>query len=68
MLSPTLQPGDVVVVDNLHMHKVAGLAELVNKRGARLLHLPPYSPDFTPIELAFRKLKTHRRTAAARTC
>lgn len=67
VLGPGLQPGDVVVLDNLPVHKAAGLAELVEARGARLLYLPPYSPDFTPIELAFSKLKTHLRTAAART-
>ena len=67
VLGPTLQPGDVVVLDNLRVHKAAGLAELVENRGARLLYLPPYSPDFTPIELAFSKLKTYLRTAAART-
>ena len=67
VLGPVLQPGDVVVLANLRVHKAAGLAELVEARGARLLYLPPYSPDFTPIELAFSKLKTHLRTAAART-
>ena len=56
-------PGDVVVLDNLPAHKVAGLAELVVARGARLLYLPPYSPDFNPIGLAFNKLKTGLRTA-----
>ncbi len=66
-LGPGLQPGDVAVLDNLRVHKAAGLAKLVEARGARLLFLPPYSPDFTPIALAFGKLKTHRRTAAART-
>ncbi len=64
---PTLVPGDVVVLDNLPAHKVAGLAQLVEARGARLLYLPPYSPDFNPIELAFSKLKTWLRTAQART-
>ena len=58
VLGPTLVPGDVVVLDNLPAHKVAGLAELVEVRGTRLLYLPPYSPDFNPIELAFGKLKT----------
>jgi transposase len=67
VLGPGLQPGDVVVLDNLPVHKAHGLAELVEAHGARLLFLPPYSPDFTPIELAFSKLKTHLRTAAART-
>ena len=67
VLGPTLVPGDVVVLDNLPAQKVAGLAELVEARGARLLYLPPYSPDFNPIELAFSKLKTGLRTAQART-
>ena len=67
VLGPTLVPGDVVVRDNLPAHKVAGLAEVVEARGARLLYLPPYSPDFNPIELAFSKLKTWLRTAQART-
>lgn len=58
VLGPTLVPGDVVVLDNLPAHKVAGLVELVEARGARQLYLPPYSPDFNPIELAFSKLKT----------
>ena len=64
VLGPTLVPGDVVVLDNLPAHKVAGLAELVEVHGARLLYLPP---DFNPIELAFSKLKTWLRTAQART-
>ena len=67
VLGPTLVPGDVIVLDNLPAHKVAGLAELVEARGARLLYLPPYSPDFNPIELAFSKLKTWLRTAQVRT-
>ena len=60
-------PGDVVVPDNLPAHKVAGLAARVEARGARPLYLPPYSPDFNPIERAFSKLKTWLRTAQART-
>ena len=64
MPGPTLVPGDVVVLDNLPAHKVAGRAELVE---ARLLYLPPYSPDFNLIELAFSKLKTWLRMAQART-
>ena len=67
VLGPTLVPGDVVVRNNLPAHKVVGLAELVEARGARLLYLPPYSPDFNSIELAFSKLKTWLRTAQART-
>jgi len=67
VLGPTLRPGDVVVLDNLPVHKVAGLAEVAQKYGARLLYLPPYSPDYNPIELAFSKLKTWLRTGKART-
>ena len=67
VLGPTLVPGDVVVLDNLPAHKVAGLDELVEARGARLLYLPPCSPDFNPIELAFSKLKTWLRTVQVRT-
>ena len=65
--TPALVPGDVVVRDNLPAHRVAGLAELVGACGARLLYLPPYPPDFNPIERAFSKLKTGLRTAQART-
>ena len=67
VLGPTLRPGDVVVLDNLSVHKVAGLDEVVQRYGARLLYLPPYSPDFNPIELTFSKLKSWLRTAQART-
>ena len=66
VLGPTLVPDNVVVLNNLPAHKVAGLAELVEARGARL-YLPPYSPDFNPIERAFSKLKTGPRTTQART-
>jgi len=67
VLGPTLRPGDVVVLDNLSVHKVDGLDEIVQKYGARLRYLPPYSPDFNPVELAFSKLKIWLRTAKART-
>ena len=67
MLGPTHEHGDVLVFDNLPAQKVAGLAELVEARGTRLLYLPPHSPNFNPIELAFSKLKTWLRTAQART-
>lgn len=67
VLGPTLAPGDVVVLDNLRVHKTAAVAAAAAAWGARLLFLPPYSPDFTPIELAFSKLKTCLRTAQART-
>ena len=67
VLGPTLRPGDVVVLDHLAVHKVAGLDEIAQKHGVRLRYLPPYSPDFNPMELAFSKLKTGWRTAKART-
>ena len=67
VLAPTLRPGDVVVADNLGAHKVAGVRQAIEARGATLLHLPPYSPDLNPIELAFSKLERLLRTAAART-
>ena len=50
MLAPTLRPGDIVILDNLSSHKVAGVRATVEARGARLLCLPPYSPDLNPIE------------------
>ena len=67
MLAPTLRPGDLVVMDNLPAHKVAGVRPAIEACGARLLYLPPYSPDLNPIENAFAKLKAHVRKAAART-
>ncbi len=66
-LAPLLQPGDVVVMDNLGAHKVAGVAEAIRAAGATVLYLPPYSPDLNPIEQAFAKLKALLRDAAART-
>lgn len=66
-LGPTLQPGDLVICDNLSSHKVAGVRAALAARGAELLYLPAYSPDFNPIEQAFAKLKTALRAAAART-
>ncbi len=66
-LAPTLAPGDVVVMDNLASHKVAGVKEAIEASGASLSYLPPYSPDLNPIENAFAKLKTLLRTAAPRT-
>ena len=67
MLAPTLRPGDIVVMDNLAAHKVAGVRQAVEACGAELRYLPPYSPDFNPIENAFAKLKAHVRKSAART-
>ncbi len=67
VLRPTLRRGDVVILDNLPAHKSAAVREAVEAEGARLLFLPPYSPDFNPIENAFAKLKALLRKAAART-
>ncbi len=67
MLAPTLSPGDIVVMDNLSSHKIDGVRQAIEDRGARLLYLPPYSPDFNPIEMAFAKLKALLRKAAERT-
>ena len=67
VLCPKLWPGAVVVLDNLSAHKAKAVRALVEAVGARLLYLPPYSPDFNPIELAWSKLKSHLRKAAART-
>jgi transposase len=66
VLAPTLARGDVVVMDNLPAHKLASIREIIEAAGARLLYLPPYSPDFNPIENAFAKLKALLRKAAAR--
>ena len=66
-LAPVLRPGDIVVMDNLGAHKVAGVEDAVRATGASLLYLPPYSPDLNPIEQAFAKLKALLRGAAART-
>lgn len=67
VLAPCLRPGDVVVMDNLSAHKAAGVAEAIDAAGATLLYLPPYSPDFNPIENLWSKVKTHLRSAATRT-
>lgn len=67
VLAPTLRPGDIVVMDNLPAHKSAGVRTAIEAAGASLRHLPPYSPDFNPIEQAFSKLKAILRKAAART-
>ena len=64
---PILKPGDIVVMDNLASHKVAGVREAIESAGAELRYLPPYSPDFNPIEQFFAKLKALLRKAAART-
>lgn len=66
-LVPVLQPGDLVVMDNLGSHKVAGVADAIEAVGAQLRYLPPYSPDYNPIEQVFAKFKTLLRKTAART-
>ena len=67
VLVPTLRPGDTVIMDNLPAHKPRGVCEAIERAGASLRYLPPYSPDFNPIENAFAKLKALLRKAAART-
>lgn len=67
VLVPTLAPGDIVVMDNLPVHKLAGVRTAIEAAGAKLLYLPPYSPDFNPIEMAFSKLKSFLKKVAART-
>jgi len=67
VLCPELLEGDVVILDNLSIHKNPTIAELVRAQGATVRYLPAYSPDLNPIEQAFAKLKAHLRTAAART-
>jgi transposase len=66
VLAPTLRPGDIVVMDNLAAHKNAAIRAAIEAVGAELRYLPPYSPDFNPIENAFAKLKAILRKAAAR--
>lgn len=67
VLVPELRPGDIVVMDNLSSHKGPRVGNLIEAAGAKLLYLPPYSPDFNPIENAFAKLKALLRKAAERT-
>ena len=66
-LVPTLSIGDIVVMDNLSSHKVAGVREAIEAAGAKVVYLPPYSPDLNPIELVFSKLKWLLRSASPRT-
>ena len=66
-LAPLLCTGDVVIMDNLSSHKGERVRQAIERQGARLLFLPPYSPDFNPIEMAFSKIKALLRKAAART-
>jgi transposase len=65
-LCPTLRPGDIVILDNLSSHKVAGVKNAIAEAGATMLYLPPYSPDLNPIEKLFAKLKALLRKAAKR--
>lgn len=67
VLVPELKPGDIVIMDNLGSHKGVGVRQAIEAAGAELLYLPPYSPDFNPIENAFSKLKALLRKAAERT-
>ena len=67
-LVPTLQPDDWVILDNLATHKVAGVRQAIEAAGARLLYLPPYSPDFNPIENLWSKVKQILRRLAPRNC
>lgn len=66
-LAPTLQQGDLVILDNLATHKIRGIVEAIEAVGARLLYLPPYSPDFNPIETMWSKIKQILRSEAPRT-
>lgn len=66
-LAPSLRPGQVVVMDNLSAHKAGRVRELIEERGCELVYLPPYSPDFNPIEQAFSKVKWLLRGVEART-
>lgn len=67
VLAPTLAAGEVVIMDNLGAHKVKGIREAIEARGARVIYLPPYSPDLNPIEKCWSKIKTYLRAAKART-
>ena len=67
VLAPRLAPGDIVVMDNLSSHKGVRVRRLIESRGAQLVYLPAYSPDFNPIELAFSKIKQSLRTLGTRT-
>lgn len=67
VLVPTLKPGDVIVMDNLSVHKVFGVEETIQAAGASVIYLPPYSPDLSPIEPCWSKIKQKLRSAKART-
>ena len=66
VLAPELKPGDVVIMDNLSVHKIDGVCKLIEKNGAELIYLPPYSPDLSPIEPCWSKIKTFLRRQGAR--
>ena len=66
-LAPALKPGDILILDNLSSHKVSGVRDALEAVGARIMYLPPYSPDLNPIEMAFNKLRRLMRSLAART-
>jgi transposase len=67
VLCPTLQKGEIVIMDNLGAHKVTGIEEAITACGAKLIYLPPYSPDLSPIERCWSKIKTALRAIGART-
>ena len=67
VLAPSLAPGDIVILDNLPAHRPVAIRQAIEAAGAVMLFLPPYSPDFNPIELAFSKIKALLKKAAART-
>lgn len=67
VLVPALTPGDIVVMDNLSVHKTSAIRPLIEGAGASLLYLPPYSPDYNPVEKMWSKMKAHLRAAKART-
>ena len=67
VLCPSLQAGDIVIMDNLSVHKTTGIREFIEGCGAKLIYLPPYSPDLNPIEKCWSKIKTYLRRAKART-
>ena len=65
-LGPNLKPNQTVILDNVSFHKVKGVKELIESTGARVLHLPPYSPDLSPIENMWSKIKSYLKKLAAR--
>ena len=65
-LAPTLRQGDIVIMDNLRVHKVAGVRQAIEEKGATVLYLPPYSPDLNPIEMLWSKIKAFLREQKAR--